>query len=266
MLRLCTITARRCHTCIQAPYTMTLSIITVTYNNLAGLENTVQEITQLRKHLDIEYIVIDGGSNDGSREFLQTCDIVDQWISEPDDGIYAAMNKGINIATGHHIYFCNTGDSIQIEGFVRFYKSLTFSNLALYYANVFYIPFNKAYCGKQYKINFLRKNICHQSIIYTSDIFSKIGAYNLRYSLLADYSINIACFGDREIKKIYVNEVIADYEGNGASAQRKDQNFYQDLPILFNQHFGVFYCWLYFVRRFLILLAIKLGLRDRPLL
>lgn len=89
-----------------------LSIITVCYNNLLGLQRT---FASLRKQTatSFEWIVIDGGSNDGSREFIQRhMDDIAYWVSEPDRGIYHAMNKGIAAARGNYLQFLNAGDTL----------------------------------------------------------------------------------------------------------------------------------------------------------
>ncbi len=87
-----------------------LSIITVNYNNLSGLKKTFESIQSQTFH-DYEWIVIDGGSTDGSREFLiQNKNHLAYWISEQDEGIYNAMNKGIAKAKGDYSQFLNSGD------------------------------------------------------------------------------------------------------------------------------------------------------------
>lgn len=91
---------------------MKLSIITINYNNKAGLERTIQSIkTQEMK--PFEYIIIDGGSTDGSVDVIKEHETsVTRWISESDRGIYHAMNKGVQIATGEYILFINSGDAL----------------------------------------------------------------------------------------------------------------------------------------------------------
>lgn len=89
---------------------MKLSIITVNFNNINGLMKTLNSVLS-QSFIDFEWIVIDGGSSDGSKELLiQNKDKIDYWISEPDKGIYNAMNKGIQKATGEYCQFLNSGD------------------------------------------------------------------------------------------------------------------------------------------------------------
>lgn len=87
-----------------------ISIITISYNNLEGLRRTVPSVLS-QTYNDYEYIVVDGGSNDGSKEYLESKSaLITRWISEPDKGIYNAMNKGIAMATGEYCIFMNSGD------------------------------------------------------------------------------------------------------------------------------------------------------------
>lgn len=89
-----------------------VSIITVTYNNRDNLEKTIDSIKSL-DYDNTEFIIIDGGSNDGSTDLIKkNQEKISKWISESDNGIYDAMNKGINISTGEYLWFMNAGDEI----------------------------------------------------------------------------------------------------------------------------------------------------------
>ena len=82
-----------------------LSIITINYNNINGLQNTLKSVFCQSRH-DFEWIVIDGGSTDGSKELLEKyTNRINYWVSEPDHGIYEAMNKGIKVAKGDYLQF-----------------------------------------------------------------------------------------------------------------------------------------------------------------
>lgn len=103
---------------------MKLSIITVNLNNREGLQRTIDSVI-CQTFRDFEWIVIDGGSTDGSRELIeQYADHFAYWVSEPDKGIYNAMNKGIKVAKGEYIHFLNSGD--------RFFNEDTLKNIPLY--------------------------------------------------------------------------------------------------------------------------------------
>ena len=90
---------------------MKYSIITINYNNCDGLRKTIESVIS-QSYKDYEFIVIDGGSTDGSRDIIEqhSCHI-DYWVSEPDKGVYNAMNKGIRQAKGDYLNFMNSGDT-----------------------------------------------------------------------------------------------------------------------------------------------------------
>ena len=91
---------------------MKLSIITINYNNASGLRKTIESVVN-QTSLEFEYIVIDGASTDGSIEIIKEFkDKITFWVSEPDTGIYNAMNKGIHSAKGKYCQFLNSGDSL----------------------------------------------------------------------------------------------------------------------------------------------------------
>lgn len=89
---------------------MKLSIITINYNNCAGLKKTIDSVVA-QTYRDFEWIVIDGGSTDGSRALIeQNASHLSYWVSEPDHGVYHAMNKGLDAAQGEYLLFLNSGD------------------------------------------------------------------------------------------------------------------------------------------------------------
>ena len=90
-----------------------ITIITINFNNCEGLGKTIDSVVSQSCH-DYEYIVIDGGSTDGSVNVIKdNADNIDYWVSEKDDGIYNAMNKGIDHATGEYCLFLNSGDTLH---------------------------------------------------------------------------------------------------------------------------------------------------------
>ena len=89
-----------------------LSVITINYNDASGLQDTLESVVQ-QLYQDYELIVIDGGSTDGSVEMITKFkDHISYWVSEPDKGIYAAMNKGLHTAKGEYCFFLNSGDTL----------------------------------------------------------------------------------------------------------------------------------------------------------
>ncbi len=89
---------------------MKISVITINYNNLEGLRRTVPSVLS-QTYNEYEYVVVDGGSTDGSKEYIASQDRIDHWVSEPDKGIYNAMNKAVRMAHGDYCIFMNSGDT-----------------------------------------------------------------------------------------------------------------------------------------------------------
>ena len=110
---------------------MKYSIITVNYNNKEGLRRTIESVIHQTFH-DYEFIIIDGGSTDGSMDVLKEYDAqINYWVSEPDSGIYNAMNKGIAKAKGEYLNFMNSGDC--------FYTADVLEKVSLYNSNADFI-------------------------------------------------------------------------------------------------------------------------------
>lgn len=114
-----------------------LSVVTVCFNNYEGLEMTSANVFDEREGLDIEYIVIDGASKDGSEEYLKrNSDNIDLIVSEPDAGLYDAMNKGVNAASGDYLMFMNAGDKFSRGALHRIVNDLADQDLVFYRTSI----------------------------------------------------------------------------------------------------------------------------------
>jgi|SRR2546423_1393522 len=212
------------------------SIITPTLNAGCKLEDTIKSVLSQKEEL-FEYIIIDGCSTDETLNIIKKYDGRIKWISEKDQGVYDAMNKGIEMAAGDYLYFLGAGDRLRENILERVEKNIPDQHLTFIYGNVYLIDENREYFGKFDEAKIVRANICHQAIFYERTIFDLIGRYNLKYSLLADHDFNIRCFGNKSIKKIYLKEVIADYEGKGISKE-ECSDLRKDRLQIIKDHFG----------------------------
>ncbi|MBL1200345.1 MAG: glycosyltransferase [Nostoc sp. GBBB01] len=147
-----------------------LSIITVTYNRLQELIETFASITS-QTYYNIEYIVIDGSSQDGTVDFLRTNDDkISYWVSEKDAGIYDAMNKGALAATGDWIIFMNSGDKFFAEDTLAKVAEYLDNSLDVVYGGVESVVNDKygyrTYQRKPYELSLIWREIpsCHQSV------------------------------------------------------------------------------------------------------
>lgn len=198
---------------------MKLSIVTINYNNLEGLRNTINSVLSQTFH-NYEWIIIDGGSTDGSKELIeQTQQHLSYWCSEADEGIYDAMNKGIAKANGEYINFMNSGDVYASE---RILQDVFTNNHG---GDVLYGDWIKVYSTKEERMSFpvdklhtefTRRNICQQAMFYKTYLLMQKG-FDLSISVWADYARNVelALSG---IQYEYLPYVICKYDMNGISA------------------------------------------------
>jgi glycosyltransferase involved in cell wall biosynthesis len=196
-----------------------VTIITVVKNGEATLQELIDSI-QKQKTPEIEFIVWDGQSTDGTLDILkQNSNTVDQYVSLPDSGIYDAMNKAIKLAKGKFIHFMGA-DDILLDGFQKIVPYLQ-DEKTIYYGGVLMEngpvsrPFNAYQLTKQH--------ICHQAIIYPRAVFAKY-SFDTTYNVFADYHLNLKCWTDTSFKQKYVNLIIATFSAGGYSDLTQDVN------------------------------------------
>jgi len=221
-----------------------ISIITPVYNGQAKIKATLDSVLSQKSDL-FEYLVIDGGSTDGTLEELRSRGDRLKWISEPDRGIYDAMNKGVDRATGSYVYFLGAGDILRPGVLETIAPLLPLDGTFLVYGDVFWVSPDPPYGGAIYGGAADRRRMAlgflnHQSIFYSARIFEN-RRYDLRYKIVSDHVFNIVCFGDNRIQKMYVPVVVADYEGGGTSATVRDTQFERDHVKLVARHLGLGY-------------------------
>lgn len=201
----------------------TISIITVNYNDVAGLERTIKSV-QEQTATSYEHIIIDGGSTDGSKQLIeQHKDSFSYWVSEPDLGIYDAMNKGVIKAQGDFINFLNSGDlfynSYSLERIV-----LKLGGKAVYFTDVYLDvgnKLNRKTHPRKIRLSYLFKNtICHQSIFYNTKYFKETLFFDISYRLVADWVhlTESIILKNYTYQKINGYEIIYDMTGVSASS------------------------------------------------
>ena len=211
------------------------SIITPTYNCGTKVVRTINSVLSQDSDL-YEYIVIDGDSNDGTQSEIRPFDARINFVSEPDAGVYDAMNKAIEMARGKYIYFLGAGDTLRANALGNLAGSMPGGELAFIYGNVYWVDEAFIYGGEFDKSRLETYNICHQAIFYERAIFEEVGRYELDYPILADYVFNIECFGNDKIQKTYLDYVVANFEGGGQSARQKDTALIEALPRLIEEY------------------------------
>ena len=208
-----------------------VSVITVVYNGAATLETTLLSVIG-QSYDRIEYILVDGGSKDG------TLDLIDRhkshiatWVSEPDSGVYDAMNKGIRMAKGEWLFFLGSDDRFQDDDVLTsIFADPSNLEYDLLYGDVTSPSYKGLYDGPFTFEKVLSRNISHQAIFYRRRIFDRVGDYNLRYKMHADWDLNIRCFKNSYITTKWVGRHIADFGPEGISSGH-DIRFIQEVLI-----------------------------------
>jgi glycosyltransferase involved in cell wall biosynthesis len=195
-----------------------VSIITVVKNAVKTINETILSVIN-QDYSNIEFIIIDGVSKDGTLEIIsQYSNKISKIISEKDLGIYDAMNKGIKIATGDWIYFLGADDLLSESNIItKIFNSKLLPNTKVIYGNVLFKQTNRIYDGEFNLEKMCNKSICHQSIFYNKEIFKEFGYFDIQYRTAADYYFNVKCFCQITSNWKYVDEIIAIYNENGIS-------------------------------------------------
>ena len=166
---------------------MTISIITICYNAASDLEKTIKSV-RAQVFNDYEYIVVDGGSKDATSEIIKSnADVITKWVSEPDKGIYDAMNKGIRMATGDWVIMMNAGDVFADSDVLQnVFSHVIPDKITFLYGDTL---------SRQKKGKLLRRitswkdgNVNHQAVIYRRKLHEEHGLYIVtKKIIISDY-------------------------------------------------------------------------------
>lgn len=212
-----------------------ISIVTPSYNQSQFLEEAIRSVL-LQNYPNLEYIIIDGGSTDGSVEIIKKYEPwLAYWVSEKDKGIYAAMQKGIGLAQGDWVFFLGS-DDILIECLADVALRLRKSN-CIYYGDVLFKHRNIIYGGRFDVIKITQRNICQQAIFYPRELFNQY-SFNLKYKLEADWDLNLRCWGEGKYHFKYMPILISIYNDLGLSGLNGDHSFSLDRSELVMKYFG----------------------------
>lgn len=221
---------------------MRLSIITINYNNAEGLRKTLVSVATQTYH-DIEHLVIDGGSNDGSvdiiKEYVNQSMMYDVlWVSEKDKGIYDAMNKGVKKATGDYVYILNSGDALAAPDVVEKMMSILvggtidvlLGNIVRVYKNkTEYAPLPKAIDDKKIDdrltprpmdvsmYTFYRGTIPQDAAFVKRELYEKYGYFDEKLKICADWKLYLNMIALGDVKPMHVNIDVVLFDMTGVS-------------------------------------------------
>lgn len=201
----------------------TISVITINYNNFSGLEKTFLSVFSQTKK-DFEYIIIDGGSTDGSAAYIENQrGHIDYWVSEPDKGIYNAMNKGIKAATGDFIILMNSGDVFYDDTIIEALSSELKTTDAIVYGDVVLRNEKKDTERIQKhpeKLNFsyfYNQTICQQACFIKRSLFDTIFYFNENYKITSDWEFLIYAIYIDKVQTRKIDLLISIYDTSGIS-------------------------------------------------
>lgn len=194
-----------------------ISIVTVTLNNIEGLKSTYNSLLK-QDQSSFEWIIIDGKSVDETLDFLQTTTIKHKLVSEPDNGIFDAMNKGIKYCKGEYILFLNAGDSLYNEKVISHIRSFEgYNEFDVFYGDSYEKDGDLLYLKKSKPLFWLSYSMHthHQSIIYRREIF-KNEKYDTSLTLSCDWELTARLYF-RGYSFKYIDIPISIFERGGIS-------------------------------------------------
>ena len=198
---------------------MRYSIITINYNNKGGLEKTINSVLGQSFH-NYEYIIIDGGSTDGSVEIIKKyASQIDFWVSESDNGVYNAMNKGIGKASGEYLNFMNSGDTFHSSSALETISDLH-SDDDIIIGGYYETEKGVSHTIPPHDITLLtllKYTINHQATFFKKSLFDK-RLYDESYMIMADAKFNFQSIILDNCSVKITTEIVADYDTNGISS------------------------------------------------
>ena len=217
-----------------------VSIITVSFNSSKTIEQTILSVLQ-QTYSPIEYIIIDGGSTDGTIEIVKKyADRIAYWVSEPDKGIYDAMNKGVQASHGELIGIINSDDWYDLDAIEKVVKLFekkggvdVIHGGIRFYENERY---KTKYCPKIEEINLCM--IPHPACFISKKAYEKFGLYNTDFRIAADYDLVARIYAQKG-KFIHCDQLLANLRMGGASDVENDKGQQESLHIKekYNLHY-----------------------------
>lgn len=222
------------------------SIIIPTFNSSATIKSCLESIFN-QSFLYFEVCIIDGFSSDNTIEIVKEYSLKYpniRFVSEKDNGIYDAMNKGIQLAEGEWIYFLGSDDLLHDKFVLQKVYSFDKSEYQVVYGTAKIIgetawaKDGHLYDGEFDLHKLLKKNICQQAMFYHKSCFTDTTSlFNIDYEICADWDFNLRCWSKKEF--LYIDEIIVDFYGGGASTQKNaNKIFYDEFDKNISQYFG----------------------------
>jgi glycosyltransferase involved in cell wall biosynthesis len=220
---------------------MKVSLITVSFNSKATIQDTIDSVKAQTYAESIEYIVVDGDSTDGTKLLLNQESFISKFISEKDRGIYDAMNKGLQLATGEVVGFINSDDILLDNNVIQdIADAFDQAKADVIYANLYYVDRNdtskivRKWESKPYHQHFFEfGNVPpHPTFFIRTRLLNKIGLFNLKYKLAADYEFMFRALKIHNLKSYHLPRFTIKMRLGGATNVSVDNIKKQNLEIL----------------------------------
>lgn len=215
-----------------------ITVATVTYNAANTLKDTIESVLG-QTYENLEYVIVDGASKDNTLDIIKSYGDRINWISEPDKGIYDAMNKALQIATGDYLIFMGADDVFYTKDTLLKVADLISDKDAIYYGKVIRSHSGETY-GHQVRsyLDISKENICHQCIFYPKEIY-KNKQYDLQYRIYADNVYNWELYSADCSRFRYMDVTVTLFNEEGMSGGRNDAVFKKNEYRLVSKLFGL---------------------------
>ena len=213
-----------------------ISIVTVVLNDVKFIERTILSVVT-NKNSQVEYIIVDGGSTDGTMDIVNSYkDQINIVISEPDCGLYDAMNKGVARSSGHVIGLLNTGDYYEAGALTQLANLVNkFGCNVIYYSDAF-LAYSDLNTRRLMRANLAKLNqcmsICHQAVFIPRLMYKKYGYYTLDYRFGSDFAFLLKLYLSNEAFQ-YCEVPLVTFSTGGLSDSKIFQSRLESIKILF---------------------------------
>jgi len=225
-----------------------VSIITVCRNAEKTIAATIESVLhQTYKH--VEYIIIDGASTDRTMEIAKIYEPKFRGrmrlISEPDAGIYDAMNKGIALATGELIGILNADDWYELDALESVVQEFMKQGTGVYYGLLRYWSGGKEKMIRTIKHEFLHQDtLPHPTCFVSRSLYQQYGNFTLNYRFAADYDLLLRFYTSKSVKFVFINTILANFNDRGASTKHEEQALKEMYTIQYHYGFMETKIWL----------------------
>jgi glycosyltransferase involved in cell wall biosynthesis len=202
-----------------------ISIVTVVWNNEKTVKNAIDSVLS-QTYKDVEYIVVDGASTDGTVDIVKSYgESISKFISEPDKGIYDAMNKGVKLATGEIIGILNSDDFYSSNSILETIVSNFLDEIDAVYGDLTYVDsidtskVIRYWKSQKYKKGLFQKgwHPAHPTFFVKRELYEKYGIFNLEFKIASDYELMLRFIEKHGVKTEYIPKIIVNMRVGGTS-------------------------------------------------